>query len=123
MAQIGGEPTPELAAVAAEQYTRLPALLDDDLRAVAVAKMEQRSNQEIATMLDCSLSTVEAQSPVDSANLGNQRGDALRPSSPRAGAAGFRPPSWANQTAQSGGDALGGDCSRARRRANSAAAR
>jgi len=58
-AQIGDEPTPELAAMVAEQCSRLLNLLNDDLRAVAVAKMEQRSNKEIAVMLDCSLSTVE----------------------------------------------------------------
>jgi DNA-directed RNA polymerase specialized sigma24 family protein len=33
--------------------------LGDDLRPVALAKMEDYTNQEIAAKLDCSLSTVE----------------------------------------------------------------
>ena len=42
-----------------EEYDRLLQCLKDDLRAVAVAKMEGYTNQEIAARLGCCLSTVE----------------------------------------------------------------
>jgi len=57
---LGREPTPELAAQAAEECRRLlDGLGDADLRAVAVAKMEGWTNAEIAARRGCSLVTVE----------------------------------------------------------------
>ena len=56
---VGDSPTPEFAAMVAEQCARLLDCLNDDLRPVAVAKMEDYTNQEIAAKLNCSLSTVE----------------------------------------------------------------
>ncbi len=56
---IGDAPTPEFAAMLAEQCARLLGCLNDDLRPIALAKMEDYTNQEIAVKLDCSLSTVE----------------------------------------------------------------
>jgi DNA-directed RNA polymerase specialized sigma24 family protein len=57
---IGREPTPEFAAEVAEACQRLLDLLgDDELRAVAVRKMEGDTNEEIAARLGCAPSTVE----------------------------------------------------------------
>jgi len=56
---VGNAPTPDFAAMVAEEYDRLLGLLNDDLRSVALAKMEDYTNQEIAEKLGCSLSTVE----------------------------------------------------------------
>jgi DNA-directed RNA polymerase specialized sigma24 family protein len=57
---IGREPTPEFAALVAEQYERLLAsLADESLRHVAQSKLEGYTNQEIAQQLGCSLRTVE----------------------------------------------------------------
>jgi DNA-directed RNA polymerase specialized sigma24 family protein len=57
---IGREPTPEFAALVAEEYERLLARLDDSsLRQVAIWKLEGYSNEEIARQLDCSIRTVE----------------------------------------------------------------
>ena len=56
---IGDSPTPEFAAIMADQCDHLLGQLNDDLRQVAVAKMEDYTNEEIADRLDCSLSTVE----------------------------------------------------------------
>jgi DNA-directed RNA polymerase specialized sigma24 family protein len=56
---IGETPTPEFAAMMAEECSRLLGQLDDDLRVVAVAKMEDYTNQEIAQKLDCSLATID----------------------------------------------------------------
>jgi DNA-directed RNA polymerase specialized sigma24 family protein len=56
---VGDTPTPEFAAMVAEECTRLLNLLDENIRPVALAKMEDYTNQEIAARLDCSLSTVE----------------------------------------------------------------
>jgi RNA polymerase sigma factor (sigma-70 family) len=56
---VGDSPTPEFAAIMAEEYSRLVDSLEEDLRQVALAKMEDYTNQEIAEKLDCSLSTVE----------------------------------------------------------------
>ena len=57
---IGREPTPQLAAEMAEQCHRLLALLaDDDLRSIALLKMEGYTNDEIAGKLDCVRSTVQ----------------------------------------------------------------
>jgi DNA-directed RNA polymerase specialized sigma24 family protein len=56
---IGDEPTPEFAAMVAEQYGRLlDALGDDALRAVAVARMEGYTNDEIADRLGCARRTI-----------------------------------------------------------------
>jgi DNA-directed RNA polymerase specialized sigma24 family protein len=59
--QIAGhEPTPEFAAQAVEEYRRLLKQLgDDELRSIAVWKMEGLTNQEIAARLGCALPTVE----------------------------------------------------------------
>jgi len=56
---IGETPTPEFAVMMAEECSRLRGQLDDDLRAVTVAKMEDYTNQEIAQKLDCSAATIE----------------------------------------------------------------
>jgi DNA-directed RNA polymerase specialized sigma24 family protein len=60
LAQIVGEtPTPEFASMVAEQCSRLLNCLDEHLRPVALAKMEDCTNQEIAAKQGCSVSTVE----------------------------------------------------------------
>jgi DNA-directed RNA polymerase specialized sigma24 family protein len=57
---IGPEPTPEFAAEVADEFRRLlDGLGDDGLRAIALAKMEGYSNEEIATQLACAPRTVE----------------------------------------------------------------
>jgi RNA polymerase sigma factor (sigma-70 family) len=56
---VGDSPTPAFVALVAEQCDRLLGSLDDDLRVVAVAKMEGCTNKEIAGQLDCSVSTIE----------------------------------------------------------------
>jgi DNA-directed RNA polymerase specialized sigma24 family protein len=57
---IGREPTPDFAALVAEEYERLLAKLDDEShRKVAIWKLEGYSNEEIALQSDCSLRTVE----------------------------------------------------------------
>ena len=56
---IGDNPTPEFAAIMADQCDHLLGQLNDDLRQVAAAKMEAYTNEEIVNRLDCSLSTVE----------------------------------------------------------------
>jgi RNA polymerase sigma factor (sigma-70 family) len=56
---IGNEPTPEFAAQVAEEYERLLALLDDDQRAIAIAKLEGLTNEQIAERLNRALRTVE----------------------------------------------------------------
>ncbi len=56
---MGNEPTPEFAAQVAEEYERLLNFLDDDQRAIAVAKLEGLTNPEIAVRFDRSLRTVE----------------------------------------------------------------
>jgi DNA-directed RNA polymerase specialized sigma24 family protein len=54
-----GEPTPEFAALVADQCRVLLGWLrDDSLRAVAHLRMEGYSNEEIADRLGCSLRTV-----------------------------------------------------------------
>lgn len=56
---IGAEPTPEFAAMVAEEHRRLLDLLGDDtLRKIAVWKMEGYTNEEIRQKLGCSLRTV-----------------------------------------------------------------
>ncbi len=57
---VGEEPTPEFAAMMADQCRHLLQRLDDlQLRELALSKMEGYSNQEIARRLGCSLRTVE----------------------------------------------------------------
>ena len=56
----GNEPTPEFAAQAVEEYRRLLGqLADDELRSIAVWKMEGLTHQEIAARLGCAIPTVE----------------------------------------------------------------
>jgi DNA-directed RNA polymerase specialized sigma24 family protein len=57
---IGGEPTPEFAALLAEECRRLlEALGDEQLRAVALGKMEGYTNEELAARLDCAPRTID----------------------------------------------------------------
>jgi DNA-directed RNA polymerase specialized sigma24 family protein len=57
---IGREPTPQFAAQVAEEYRRmLDALGDDNLRAVAVAKMEGHTNAELAARMGVVERTIE----------------------------------------------------------------
>jgi DNA-directed RNA polymerase specialized sigma24 family protein len=56
---IGNEPSVDFAARVAEEYERLLALLDDDQRTIAIAKLEGRSNEQIAAHLNRALRTVE----------------------------------------------------------------
>lgn len=54
------DPSPEFAVELAEEYHRLlDALGDDELRRVAVRKVEGYSNQEIADEIRRSVATVE----------------------------------------------------------------
>ena len=56
---VSDEPTPEFAAMLAEQVERLLAHLDDaTLRDIAIWKMEGFTNEEIAARLGCALKTV-----------------------------------------------------------------
>jgi DNA-directed RNA polymerase specialized sigma24 family protein len=56
---VGPEPTPELAAMLAEECRRrLEGLRDETLRQVALLKMEGYTDREIAARLDCGLRTV-----------------------------------------------------------------
>ena len=56
---VGEEPTPEFAALVAEEYrNRLEALEDETLRQIASWKLEGYTNEEIATGLGCALRTV-----------------------------------------------------------------
>jgi DNA-directed RNA polymerase specialized sigma24 family protein len=61
LAEIAGaEPTPEFAALVADEFRRLIELLPDtDLRALAVWKMEGRTNEEVAARWGCVPRTVE----------------------------------------------------------------
>ena len=56
---IGEEPTPEFAAMVAEEYrNRLESLKDDALCQIATWKLEGYTNEEIAARLGCALRTV-----------------------------------------------------------------
>jgi len=58
--RISKEPDPQFAAEVAEECRRLLALLnDEELRSIAVLKMEGHTNEEIAAKLGRSLPTVE----------------------------------------------------------------
>src|SRR5262249_4561590 len=53
-------PTPAVAAEGAGTFTRLfDKLRDDELRQIALRKMDGYTNEEIATQLDVALATVE----------------------------------------------------------------
>ena len=56
---LSREPTPEFAAAMAERCEQLLELLDDNMRAIALAKMEGLTNEEIATQGNFALRTVE----------------------------------------------------------------
>ena len=57
---LGQEPTPEIAAVAADECRRLLAMLPNDtLRDVAQQKLEGFTNEEIADRMQCAPRTVE----------------------------------------------------------------
>ena len=56
---VGDAPTPEFAAMMADQTRRLLEVLDPEVRPVALAKLEGYRNSEVAEQLDCSVSTVE----------------------------------------------------------------
>jgi RNA polymerase sigma factor (sigma-70 family) len=59
-APAGAEPDPALAAELAEETGRLMGLLpDEQMRALALRKLEGHTNEEIAGLLGCSLATVE----------------------------------------------------------------
>jgi RNA polymerase sigma factor (sigma-70 family) len=57
---LGPEPTPEVAALVAEQCgLLLQRLRDETLRQIALYKLEGYTNEEIAQLLDCAPRTVE----------------------------------------------------------------
>lgn len=57
---VGREPTPEFAAMVAEETLRRLGMLEDEtLRNVAVWRMEGYSTEEIAARLGCTTRTVE----------------------------------------------------------------
>jgi DNA-directed RNA polymerase specialized sigma24 family protein len=57
---LGSEPTPELAAMVADECRHLLGKLENDqLRSVAMLKMEGFTNEEIAVRLGCVVSTVD----------------------------------------------------------------
>jgi DNA-directed RNA polymerase specialized sigma24 family protein len=57
---VGDEPSPEFAAMVAEEFRlRLAGLKDDALRQVALMRMEGYANEEIGARLDISLRSVE----------------------------------------------------------------
>jgi len=59
---VGSEPTPEFAAMVAEEYRRLLDRLNDDvLRKVAILRMEGHTSDEIGTRLGCARRTVARQ--------------------------------------------------------------
>jgi DNA-directed RNA polymerase specialized sigma24 family protein len=59
---VGAEPTPEFAAMVAEEYRRLLGRLDDDmLRKVAMLRMEGHTCDEVAAQLGCARRTVARQ--------------------------------------------------------------
>ena len=57
---LGEEPTPEFACQVAETCRQLLDRLDDeDLKTVALYKMEGYSNEEVAEAMDCAVRTIE----------------------------------------------------------------
>lgn len=71
LAQVAGrEPSPEFAAMMAEQYVELlDRLGDETLRRVATMKLDGYTNEEIAEQLHCGLRTVERKLGVIRATL------------------------------------------------------
>lgn len=59
---VGSEPTPEFAAMVAEEYRRLlDRLADDTLRRIAILRMEGETTESIAEQLGCARRTVARQ--------------------------------------------------------------
>jgi DNA-directed RNA polymerase specialized sigma24 family protein len=58
-AALSREPCPETAAILQEESERLLNRLDDELRRIALGKMEGYSNRELASRLNCGLRTIE----------------------------------------------------------------
>jgi DNA-directed RNA polymerase specialized sigma24 family protein len=59
---VGSEPTPEFAAMVAEEYRLLLERLDDDvLRKVAILRMEGHTSDEIGSQLGCARRSVARQ--------------------------------------------------------------
>jgi RNA polymerase sigma factor (sigma-70 family) len=56
---LSTDPTPELVAELTEEYDRLLATLPDDLRRIALLRVEGYTNDEIAEILGCVRRTVE----------------------------------------------------------------
>lgn len=57
---LGEEPSPELAAMVAEEFSRLLTMLrDDELQSIALLKMEGYTNHEVAEQLGCARRTVQ----------------------------------------------------------------
>jgi DNA-directed RNA polymerase specialized sigma24 family protein len=56
---VGDTPTPEFAAMVADQCVQLLNSLNANLRPIALAKMGDCTNDEIAAKMGCSLTTVE----------------------------------------------------------------
>lgn len=57
---IGDTPSPEFAAMMAEEFRNILELLsDDDLRGIALGKMEGYTNEELSSQFDCSIRTIE----------------------------------------------------------------
>ncbi len=57
---VGTTPTPEFAAMVAEEYRqRLEQLEEPMLQSIAIAKMQGYENREIAEQLHCSVRTIE----------------------------------------------------------------
>jgi len=52
-------PTPEMLVIMDEECSRLFALLDEGQRRIAQGKLEGRTNQELATQMNCGLRTIE----------------------------------------------------------------
>jgi DNA-directed RNA polymerase specialized sigma24 family protein len=76
-------PTPELAAQMEEESQRLlDGLGDEELRAVALWKMEGYTNEEIARRLSCGLRSVGRKLRVIRAIWAQEAGDAGRPGAP-----------------------------------------
>ena len=62
IAFISREPNPEIAAECAEQISRLlESLENEDLKKVAIMKMEGYTNMEVANDIGCSLTSIERQ--------------------------------------------------------------
>jgi DNA-directed RNA polymerase specialized sigma24 family protein len=77
---LDAEPTPEFAAQMEEESQRLlDRLGDDELRAVALWKMEGYGNEEIARRLECGLRSVGRKLRVIRAIWAQQAGDEGRP--------------------------------------------